>query len=109
MPYTLTLYVLLAGGLVPALGFVALHRPNHRFRLTEINASGLVYALGFAYAANLTRSMVLLGVRGAHPGPWWDVLLSLGSLAIIDAVLLVRLFTYVAYLRAHPEDPPTAL
>lgn len=52
--------------------------------------------------------MVLLGVRGAHPGPWWDVLLSLGSMAIIDAVLLVRFFSYVAYLRRTPKDPPTA-
>ncbi|MGW3305870.1 hypothetical protein ACWDG9_04695 [Streptomyces sp. NPDC001073] len=109
MLYTLGLYILLAGGLVPALGFAILHRPNHPFRLTEINASGLVYALAFAYTANLTRSMVLLGVRGAHPGPWWDVLLSLGSLAVIDAVLLVRLFTYLRYLREHPKDPPTAV
>ncbi|MFE9865856.1 hypothetical protein ACFYPZ_24480 [Streptomyces sp. NPDC005506] len=108
MLYTATLYALLLAGLVPALGFAILHRPNHRFRLTEINASGLVYALAFAYTASLTRAIVLLGVRGAHPGPWWDVLLSLGSLAPIDGLLLVRFFTYLRYLREHPKDPPTA-
>jgi hypothetical protein len=47
---------------------------------------------------------VLLGVRGAHPGPWWDVLLSLGSLVLIDAVLLIRFFSYLAYLRSKQPD-----
>ncbi|MET8185741.1 hypothetical protein ABZV15_08075 [Streptomyces sp. NPDC005246] len=103
MLYSLTLYVLLVGGLVPALGFMVLHRPNDRFRLAEINASGLIYAIGFAYAASLVRALVLLGIRGASPGPWWDTVLSFGLLVAIDVVLFIRFVTYIAYLQKHPE------
>ncbi|WP_189912913.1 hypothetical protein [Streptomyces albogriseolus] len=41
-------------------------------------------------------------------GPWWDVALSLGLLAAINGLLLVRFFSYLRYRRDHPEDPPTA-
>ncbi|CAL9457803.1 hypothetical protein SUDANB15_02555 [Streptomyces sp. enrichment culture] len=104
MPYILALYVLLSVGLAASVGFLALHRPRHPFRITEVNASGWVIILGLWYA----RSLTLVGIRGASPGPWWDVALSLGLLTAIDGLLLVRFFSYLQYRRTHPEDPPTA-
>ncbi|WP_432043778.1 hypothetical protein [Streptomyces cadmiisoli] len=71
----------------------------------EINASWWVIIVALWYA----RSFVLLGIRGARPiEVWWDAALSIGLLAAIDALLLVRFFSYVRYLRRHPKDPPTA-
>ncbi|MGW2939493.1 hypothetical protein ACWDA7_49200 [Streptomyces sp. NPDC001156] len=105
MLYALVLYVLLGVGLAASAGFLALHHPRHPFRITEVNSSGWVIIIGLIYA----RSLLLLGIRGTgHAGPWWDALLSLGLLAATTAVLLVRFFSYLRYLRAHPEDPPTA-
>jgi RsiW-degrading membrane proteinase PrsW (M82 family) len=103
--YTLTLYILLGVGLAASIGFLALHRPRRRFRITEVNSSGWVIIIGLIYA----RSLLLLGVRGASPPePWWDVVLSLGLLAGTTALLLVRFFSYRRYLRDRPEPPPTA-
>ncbi|MFE0451584.1 hypothetical protein ACFW2D_09885 [Streptomyces sp. NPDC058914] len=104
MLYTLVLYALLVVGLGASIGFLTLHRPRRFFRTVEINASWWVIIVGLWYA----RSLVLLGIRGASPGPWWDVALSLGLLAAIDGLLLVRFFSYLRYLRDHPEDPSTA-
>ncbi|MDC2953401.1 hypothetical protein PO587_02905 [Streptomyces gilvifuscus] len=103
--YALTLYVLLGIGLAASVGFLALHHPRHPFRITEVNSSGWVIIIGLIYA----RSLLLLGIRGASStGPWWDEVLSLGLLAATTALLLVRFFSYLQYLRAHPEGPPTA-
>ncbi|MGW5198651.1 hypothetical protein [Streptomyces spiralis] len=105
MLYTLALCVLLSIGLAASAGFLVLHHPRHPFRITEINSSGWVVIIGLIYA----RSLVLLGIRGAgRAGPWWDTVLSLGLLTATTALLLVRFFSYLRYLRAHPEDPPTA-
>ncbi|QFQ95561.1 hypothetical protein F9278_04450 [Streptomyces phaeolivaceus] len=114
MPYTLTLYVLLGVGLAASVGFLVLHRPRRFFRMVEISASWWVIIIGLIYA----RSLLLLGIRGAaSPGPWRDIALSLGLLAAIDGLLLVRLFSYLRCScgtthKAHPrtpESPSTAL
>jgi hypothetical protein len=104
--YAIALYVLLGVGLASSVGFLALHRPRHPFRITEVNSSGWVIIIGLIYA----RSLLLLGIRGGSStaGPWWDVALSLGLLTATTALLLVRFLSYLRYLRAHPEDPPTA-
>ncbi|MFE9950198.1 hypothetical protein ACFYRJ_22080 [Streptomyces sp. NPDC005531] len=100
MLYIATLYVLLSTGLAASVGFLVLHRPRRFFRAVEINASWWVIIIGLIYA----RSLVLLGIRGARPGePWVDMVVSIGFLAAIDALLLVRLLSYIAYLRKHPE------
>ncbi|MFE7029435.1 hypothetical protein ACFU9Y_03930 [Streptomyces sp. NPDC057621] len=105
MIYTFILYALLGLGLAASVGFLALHRPRRFFRVTEINASWWVIIVGLWYA----RSLILLGIRGARLGePWWDTALSLGLLAAIDALLLVRFFSYLRYLREHPKSPHTA-
>ncbi|MEU1366624.1 hypothetical protein ABZ454_10865 [Streptomyces sp. NPDC005803] len=105
MLYLATLYALLGTGLAASVGFVVLHRPRHFFRVTEINASWWVIIVGLGYA----RSCVLLGIRGDLPShEWWDVALSLGLLSAIDALLLVRFFSYLLYRRQHPEKPPAA-
>ncbi|MFI1409428.1 hypothetical protein ACH4Y0_05780 [Streptomyces sp. NPDC020707] len=105
MLYAITLYTLLIVGLSASVGFLVLHRPRRFFRTVEINTSWWVIIVGLWYA----RSLTLVGIRGARPSePWWDIALSLGLLAAIDALLLVRFFSYVAYLRDHPRDPPTA-
>ncbi|MGW3291487.1 hypothetical protein ACWDR3_43350 [Streptomyces sp. NPDC001002] len=99
--YTLALYVLLGVGLAASVGFLALHRPRHPFRITEVNASGWVIIIGLIYA----RSLLLLGIRGgsSSAGPWWDVVLSLGLLAATTGLLLVRFFSYLRYLREAPH------
>ncbi|GAA5078511.1 hypothetical protein [Streptomyces similanensis] len=103
--YALTLYVLLVTGLLFALGFLSLHRPRYFFRLTEVNASYWVIVVALWYV----RSLTLLVIRGAHPTDlWWDILLSLGLLAAIDVLLIVRFCSYLAFLRNHPKGPPTA-
>jgi hypothetical protein len=103
--YTATLFVLLSVGLAASVGFLVLHRPRRFFRTVEINASWWVIIVALWYA----RSLALVGIRGASTSrPWWDIALSLGLLAAIDALLLVRLVSYVAYRRAHPKAPPTA-
>ncbi|MFE4991440.1 hypothetical protein ACFRH4_08820 [Streptomyces mirabilis] len=105
MLYTMTLYVLLGVGLAASVGFLILHRPRRFFRTVEINASWWVLALGLLYA----RSLALLGIRGARPGEtWWDSAVSIGFLAAIDALLLVRFFSYLRFRREHPDDPPRA-
>ncbi|MGR6973198.1 hypothetical protein ACU639_27030 [Streptomyces cynarae] len=105
MLYALTLYVLLGIGLASSAGFLVLHRPRHPFRITEVNSSGWVIIIGLIYA----RSLLLPGIRGgSSPAPWWDTVLSLGLLAATTALLLIRFFSYLRYLRRHPEDPPTA-
>ncbi|MGW3153991.1 hypothetical protein [Streptomyces sp. NPDC001089] len=105
MLYLFTLYTLLGVGLAASIGFLVMHRPRRFFRTVEINTSWWVIIVGLWYA----RSLVLLGIRGARPEhEWWDVALSIGLLAAIDALLLVRFFSYVAYLRKTPKDPPTA-
>ncbi|MEU6449583.1 hypothetical protein [Streptomyces sp. NPDC046979] len=104
MLYSIVLYTLLGVGLAASIGFLALHRPRRFFRTVEVNASWWVIIVGLWYA----RSLILVGIRGASPGPWWDIALSFGLLAAIDGLLLVRFFSYLRYLREHPEDPPTA-
>ncbi|MFG2380547.1 hypothetical protein [Streptomyces avermitilis] len=99
MLYTLTLYVLLGIGLAASVGFLVLHRPRRFFRVTEINASWWVIIIGLLYA----RSLVLLAIRGAHPETSLDTVIGIGFLAAIDALLLVRFFSYLWYLREHPE------
>ncbi|MFJ3665084.1 hypothetical protein ACIPSE_01370 [Streptomyces sp. NPDC090106] len=102
--YVLVLYVLLGIGLAASVGFLVLHRPRRFFRMVEINASWWVIIIGLLYA----RSLVLLGIRGAHPESFWDAVIGIGFLAAIDALLLVRFFSYLRYLRENPEGPPTA-
>ncbi|MFJ4696346.1 hypothetical protein [Streptomyces sp. NPDC088766] len=103
--YSLILYVLLGVGLAASVGFLALYRPRRFFRMVEINASWWGIIIGLLYA----RSLVLLAIRGARPGDtWWDMVIGIGFLAAIDAFLLVRFFSYLRYLREHPEGPPTA-
>ncbi|MFI5974818.1 hypothetical protein [Streptomyces sp. NPDC051452] len=103
--YVIALYVLLVAGLLFALGFLSVHRPRYFFRLTEVNASYWVIVVALWYV----RSLALLAIRGAHPaGVWWDALFALGLLAAIDVLLIVRFFSYIAFLRNHPKGPPTA-
>ncbi|MFE6627336.1 hypothetical protein ACFVNB_08830 [Streptomyces rochei] len=105
MLYTIFLFALLGVGLAASIGFLVLHRPRRFFRTVEINASWWVIIVGLWYA----RSLTLLVIRGAVPRPWWDIALSLGLLAAIDGLLLVRFFSYLRYRRDHPEAPPTAV
>ncbi|MET9510747.1 hypothetical protein ABZX62_20195 [Streptomyces flavidovirens] len=104
MLYTMVLYALLVTGLAASVGFLVLHRPRRMFRAVEINSSWWVLILGLLYA----RSLTLLVMRGSSPADSWvDGLVSIGLLAAIDALLLVRFFSYLAYLRAHPEPAKT--
>ncbi|MFC4609711.1 hypothetical protein ACFO9E_18100 [Streptomyces maoxianensis] len=97
------LYFLLIVGLAASVGFLVLHRPRRMFRAVEINSTWWVIILGLLYA----RSLVLLVIRGYQPsGGWVDALFVFGMLAAIDALLILRFVTYLAYLRKHPEKNP---
>ncbi|MFJ5018594.1 hypothetical protein [Streptomyces griseoluteus] len=87
MAYTVTLLIT---GLLFALGFLSVHRPHYFSRLTEVNASYWIIAVALWYV----RSLALLAIRGVHPREvWWDTVFSLGLLATIDALLVLRFFS----------------
>ncbi|WP_448319218.1 hypothetical protein [Streptomyces sp. CO7] len=101
MLYELVLFTLLFTGLACAGTFLVLHRPRRFFRVVEINSSWWVLLVALVYL----RSLILLVVHGADPGgrAWWDLAVSVGFLAAVDALLLVRLVSYARYLRANPQ------
>jgi hypothetical protein len=102
MFYAIYLYVGLIVGLVFAIGFLSVHRPRYFYRLTEVNASYWVIVIALLYI----RSLVLLFLRGVRPPEAWvDVVISLGLLTAIDALLVIRFFSYLSYLKKTPKGP----
>lgn len=102
--YQILLIVLLIAGLVPALIFLGHHRPRQWRRAAAWDASGLVIVVTLWYL----RGIVLIVLRwpGAPPRDWADVIVSLVLLAIIDALLILRLVSYRSFVSSeHPEPP----
>ncbi|WP_435279364.1 hypothetical protein [Streptomyces sp. 1222.5] len=95
------LWGLLSFGLACSLSFLALHRPRHWMRPEAFNASGWIVISALWYI----RSIILLIVRGG-PRPytsWVDATVAIGMLAVVDALLALRLLSWWRYTRRHPD------
>ncbi|WP_328344768.1 hypothetical protein [Micromonospora sp. NBC_00421] len=94
--YQVLVLVLLVVGLLSALAFLTAHRPRQWRRLAAWDASGWVLLVGLFYL----RQIVLVVVRwpGASQRDVWDAVFGLGMLALIDALLLLRLVSYRAFV-----------
>lgn len=108
--YSAVLMILLLAGLVPALAFLAQHRPRQWRRAAAWDASGLIIVVTLWYL----RSIVLILLR--WPGPLQndlpDAIVSLVLLAIIDGLLILRLASFRAYVAGevggrHESDDPS--
>lgn len=93
--YQVGIMLLLVTGLVPALIFLAQHRPRQWRRAAAWDASGLIIVVALWYF----RSIVLIALRwpGTPPHSLFDALFSIVMLAVIDALLIVRLISFRAF------------
>lgn len=100
--YQAGIALLLIGGLVPGLVFLSQHRPRQWRRLAAWDASGFV----FVAVAIYLRSLILLVARwpGSPPHGWGDALFAVGSLAIIDALFILRLISYRSFVEADRKS-----
>jgi hypothetical protein len=87
--------LLLISGLIPALIFLAQHRPSQWKRAAAWDASGLVIVVALWYV----RSIILIVLRwpGHPPTSLLDALISVVLLAVIDSLLILRLMSYRAF------------
>lgn len=105
--YQIALIGLLTLGLVLALTFLAQFRPKQWRRLAAWDAAGLIVVIALWYI----RSLGVLAIRWPHitvPG-FWDGIVSIGLLIIIDALLVLRVLNFRAFAHReasaqHPED-----
>ena len=91
----LVLYVL---GLAAALGFVSLYRPREWARAEAVNAAGWILVVPVVFV----RGIVLIALRDWHVRPyegWADAVVSLGTLALVDVLVLVRFVSFARYRR----------
>jgi ABC-type uncharacterized transport system permease subunit len=98
------LYLVYGLGLGLSGAFLLLHRPRHWMRLEAVNSSGWIALMAVLFA----RGLALLIIRGG-PSPfqgWADTVLSLGVGFAIDALLLLRLVSWMRFKRRRNEDDP---
>lgn len=100
--------VLLITGVVAGLTFLAQHRPRQWRRLAAWDASGFVAVATAIYL----RSLILTVLRwpGAPPNGLADALFSIGSLAVIDFLFILRVVLYRSFVQRDRvvENPPVA-
>jgi len=92
------LFTLYAAGLVFAVAFLARYLPRRWYSAASLNGAGWIIIVVITFA----RALALMLLRGGPQptrGPL-DALISLGSLAAVDLLLLVRLVSYLRYRRA---------
>ncbi|MFF0822420.1 hypothetical protein ACFYUR_18820 [Micromonospora haikouensis] len=94
--YRVALLVLLIVGLVSALAFLSWHRPRRWRRLAAWDASGWVLLAALLYV----RQIVLLVLRWPTTShvDTVDAVFGLGSLAVIDALLILRVLSYKRFV-----------
>ncbi len=91
-------YLILYGlGFLVAATFLVVARPRSWVDSTTLNATGWILITAVTFA----RSLLLIGLHGGVRAPqgWGDALVSVGSLAAVDALLLVRVVSFVRYRR----------
>ena len=96
---TAALVVLYAVGTLAALGFLAVYRPREWRRVEALNAAGWILVVPVVFA----RSLVLIGLHGGArpPDGLADAVVSLGSLALVDALVVLRTVSFWRYRRRH--------
>lgn len=96
--------LLLIMGLVPALLFLAQHRPRQWRRLAAWDASGFVIIAALIYG----RSLVLTILRwpGSPPHGWTDAIFSIVSLLVIDFLFILRVISYRQFVTRETEAAP---
>lgn len=102
--YQILIMLLLIGGLVPGLIFLAQHRPRQWKRLAAIDASGFVLVAEAIYLRNLI--LVVTRWPGSPPRGLGDALFGLISLAVIDALFILRLVSFRAFAERDRQDQP---
>ena len=95
---TLALVALYSAGLVFAVAFLARYLPRRWYSAASLNGAGWILIVVITFA----RALALLALRGG-PQPargWLDTVISLGSLAAVDVLVLLRLVSYLRWRRA---------
>lgn len=99
--YQVLVVLLLIGGLIPALFFLAQHRPSQWKRMAAWDASGLVMVVALWYVRSII--LIILKWPGAPEQSLTDGITSLVLLTIIDVLLIIRLVSFRAFAE-HDRD-----
>lgn len=94
---TAALVVLYAVGTLAALGFLAVYRPREWRRVEALNAAGWILVVPVVFA----RALILIGLHGGvRPSDGLaDAVVSIGSLVIVDALVVLRTVSFWRYRR----------
>lgn len=105
--FTLTVLVLDLIGILLAGSFLFVHRPARWRSMAALDASAWVVIVALA----LGRSLLLIVLRGSaavsvvHGAT--DIVVGLGLLALVDAILALRLLAFLRFRRSrHRGGPP---
>ena len=91
-------YIALYGlGFLVAASFLIGYRPRQWATAAAWNATGWILITLVTFA----RGLLLIALHGGVRAPqgWGDALVSVGSLAAVDALLLVRLVSFARFRR----------
>lgn len=99
--YSTGIVMLLIVGFVPAAAFISQHRPRQWRRMAAWDASGWVILVALWYF----RSIVLVLARwpGSPPKGPWDAAVSIGLLALLDFLLILRVISYRSFAQRDAE------
>jgi len=100
--YQASILTLLIVGFVPAVAFISQHRPKQWRRMAAWDASGLVVIAAVLYL----RSIVLVITRwpGSGPSGVADAVFALGSLVLIDGLLILRLISFRSFVQQYQQQ-----
>lgn len=91
------LYGLYGVGLLLAVSFLSRYLSRAWYSAASLNATGWIWIVVITFA----RALVLLALRGGRqPAGVLDAVISLGALAAVDVLLLVRLISFLRYRRS---------
>ena len=96
--YQGAIVLLLVIGLITAVAFIGQHRPRQWRRVAAWDASGWVVLVALLYLRNLI--LVLTRWPGTSPHGWADAAFAVGTLLVLDALLLVRVVNYRTFREA---------
>jgi hypothetical protein len=95
--YRLLLWLSILPGTIASGMFIAAHRPSKWFDRTAINASGWLIIVFLFYVRSLVSLLTQRTViwRGMPNALW-----AIGVIVVIDALLILRVVTFIQYRRA---------
>jgi hypothetical protein len=99
--YSTVIVMLLIIGFMPAIAFISQHRPRQWRRMAAWDASGWVILVALWYF----RSIVLVWTRwpGSPPKGLGDAAVSIGLLALLDFLLILRVISYRSFAQRDAE------